>query len=157
MEWPGTLVLALMLNGCGSLQPSAEELNDPARSLQVEVRSVPSGAAVYGIRGDTTGTFCGTTPFTFKYVMRKAATGPRIYGTIPEETITDEGFDLRDPFRSSYSFQCLVVMEGYEPYRVDEVLDEREQFNPRELNTSDVFRGGHKKTITAILIPLSSQ
>jgi len=145
------------LAGCASLKPSAEELNDPNKALHVTVRSIPPGAEVYGMQGDSAGTYCGTTPFTFKYVLRKTATGPEIFGTLPEETITNAGADLLDLDRFSYTFRCLVELEGYEPYRVNEVLDQRKDFNPRDLNTSRVFEGGQTKTITVTLTPESSE
>jgi len=100
--------------------------------------------------GTSAGTYCGTTPFTFKYIKRK---NYNLGGTLVSETIVNR---CKSGFNTTYfyAFQCLVVKDGYRPYKAYKVLmnEKRTEW----INPLNRFYTG-SMTITAVLDPLQPQ
>jgi hypothetical protein len=100
----GLLGAALLLQvlSCGG--PSIQEaLQDPSRSLQVVIRSEPSGAEVYGVKHDEPGTLLGTTPFTCSYMVTNTPNRPQLWSSVPlGETIVGDWSIFHAGGESSY-------------------------------------------------------
>lgn len=153
-------IVYLMLSGlfCATTpprNPTVSDFADPSKMLQITVVSVPTGADVYGISGNTPGTYFGKTTFTFKYRLWNKA----IWG-IPsaDETI---GYDYsRDKVTDTdyIIFKCLVYKDGYEPYQISEVLEKSSNISiipSKWVNLDDfnILKGGVRKKFTAFLTP----
>jgi len=155
---PGLIgaVLVVQILSCGG--PSIEQgLQDPARTLRVTVESEPSGAEVYGIKGDKAGTLLGTTPFTCSYMVTNSPSRPILWGSVPVEETIEGNFDipgLSIGESSYYTFKCLVVKEGCKPARVLKDLAVDKPYTFTNFSTSDVFKGGRKISIMVSLPPL---
>ncbi len=149
--------LAFGLDGCGSIAPGAEEVNDKSIALHIVVESVPPGAAIHGVLDDGIGDFIGTTPFTCKYVRRNVGGNKQIFGTAVDQTIGDnldfEALDL--DVASPFFLQCWLLRDGYQAQRAIKSLQRKEFFNPMRFNTSDAFDPG-QITVTVELTPSES-
>lgn len=146
------VILVGLSSGCGSIQPTPEELNDPSIALHLVVNSVPPGAVVYGVEGDNLGDSLGTTPWTGKYVRRNVGGETKIFGTAFDQTIGDrlDFHDLNMDLDSPFFFQCWLIKDGYKAQRVIKSLNRGSNFNPRQFSTSDVFAPGRIDVIVEL-------
>lgn len=142
---------AALLGSCGQTGQPVDELNDPAKALQILVNTVPSGAEIYGVDHDSIGVLLGVTPMTFRYVSRETASGPVVYGTEVEQTIVRH-FDIHDMLEPPYSFRCWLLKDGYKAHFVAKALTLPGWMNNRNFSTTAAFRP-RLETVTVELVP----
>lgn len=145
----------LFMAGCGepfTAEDAINRLDAPDKSMHIYVKSIPTGAHVYGNTGRGLGTYLGDTPLLLKYTQG----GGKIWcshGTTVEETLLIKD-DFGQPWESaklSYTFRCIVTKEGYRPYKIYEVLYDKSGW----LDTPYFGFAGVKRIFTAMLEPSS--
>jgi hypothetical protein len=177
------VIISLIANiSCITIAPAtiATLENDP-QALVIKINSIPSGASVFGLVGETPGTLLGTTPLTLRYIIpttnnwetgttsggvpvnaavyRRTMGDIYIYGTQPTETISisypqgDSSWMLNGA--KAVIFGCIVVAEGYKPYIIN-VNITYERINSRFDAYPygfllTAFRSGQRRNLTAIL------
>ena len=166
----GSAILTLF--GCASgLNKALPYWNDTQQTVTIRLNSVPSGAQVYGLVGDSAGTLLGTTPLILRYYRHKdARPGDPVWceqcGPAPSQetlvylpTNVSVGHVLASMTwfgreKCQVAFQSILVMSGYQP-----LVYHRELHSE---NKSSVFRSGvncwndlkgRTITLTAELVP----
>jgi len=150
------LVIVFMVCGCASpptAQELAQRLDNPGSTLRITVNSMPPGATVYGEAGGALGRPLGTTPLTLRYMGDYRG----IYGDCPDETLDSE-MKSDTPFsagRVFVAFKCWVMKEGYAPYRLYCVLDDRHPY-PGPFGAPNYWQVffGTQKVLTVPLVPV---
>jgi hypothetical protein len=140
--------MLMLLIGCATTEPSMQ-LANPRKVLSITVESVPSGAQVYGLQGTSPSSLLGTTPLEFKYTYLRN----KIYGSSPDQTLD---FKLVpsypwSPGRAYLAFKCLIIADGYKPYSLYEVLEDRKPYGPGGGSQIRILWGGVQKQYTALL------
>jgi hypothetical protein len=144
------LVAAMTLAGCATPQ---QQLQSNSKCLTVVVRSVPSGAKVYGVgSGGAMGSLLGNTPMEFRYTHLG---GSNLAGTAPLEETMESAVNLPNygSFSSRAVFKCFVVMDGYLPYRIYEEVDNTHHTSIFESQTIFNSFWGGRREFTANLQP----
>lgn len=141
--------LALFPIACGVSPQIEEELKDPEKTLQVVITSEPSGAEVYGVKGNKPGTLLGTTPLVCSYMVVRSGSNPELFSNVPigQTIVSDLNLRMYAPRAEYYTFQCVVSKEGYQAAVVQKRLDSDTPLMSRSYSTSDVFKGGQRVAV----------
>lgn len=146
----GVIIVFGFFVGCVSTPPNQEQmeirLENPAKSLWITVKSVPSGASVYGSNNGSPGTLIGKTPF----ILRYSKYGGYTYGTCPKETL-DVEWRADSPLRTGkafMAFKCVIIKDGFRPYRMHQVLQNDTWYF---IGSKGLEFAGKQRTFTAIL------
>lgn len=149
------LVVVSMSSGCAIPPPTQQDLANPNEVLQITVESVPSNADVYGVSGNSAGSFLGKTPLVLKYRYWYGGIAGG-GGTTPLETIDVKSKpSLPWSLSKSYlAFKCLIIADGYELYQMYEVVeDSGGGWGPGANGRIKALKGGVQKKYTAFLRP----
>jgi hypothetical protein len=138
--------LVIWVGGCESW-PSAtpEGLQSNPNALRIVLQSIPNGAKVFELNGNTPGAQIGVTPITLTY---QQTGGFQVYGSRPEQTLDIAWFDSWRVKPGTLSFRCVLIADGFEPYQINELLDKSE-----DPGVFKILRTGVTKTYT---IPLKA-
>ncbi|MGD0992902.1 MAG: hypothetical protein ABR998_10565 [Gemmatimonadales bacterium] len=162
----------LTLPGCASgLNSALPYWNDTQQIVTIRLNSVPSGAQVYGLRGDSAGTLLGTTPLVLRYYRHKdARPGDPVWCEQCGQALSQETLVYLPTHVSAgqvlasltwfgrekcqVDFQSILVMSGYQPlvYRRELHSENKTSVLHSGVNCWDNLKGG-TITLTAELVP----
>lgn len=127
-----SLSLALMLLSCAPPSPpKSYEWRDTRKTLHITVKSIPSGADLYGMSGNSLGDYIGKTPHTFRFWVEekygKWALQCQNCGSELDQVLDVVAEEKTWSTKRYVAFKSAVVKEGYKPYVVYEVLQDNSE------------------------------
>lgn len=129
-----TLILAVVA-GCTSVRPpEPSQWNDPRLVFRVALNSSPDGAAVFGMSGAVAGSRIGQTPIVIEYTgtgLRNRAIWCRnCAGVGARQTLLVQRHSSLLAESCVATFRAVVVLEGYEPYTLRQVIHREHGVQP---------------------------